>query len=127
MFRCPHCDNVISEVPLVAACDMLVIRALELVGKRIVRVERSRYKRMDGRPWHEAHLLWQPDDRLVDKALEHAWDSVDLVLTEYGTSHLKSVEIKQILNRYVRDLLRSRTGHDLRELRYRLGAYLGEG
>lgn len=124
---CPCCGavRVATGDPLVAAADVLVYRALELVGKRLVRVERSRYQRMDGRGWHEAHLLWQADDALVDKALAGAWEAVPAVLTEHGCCGATPEQMTLVLDRYVRDLLATGTGHSVTELRYRLGAYLG--
>lgn len=113
--------------PLVAACDVLVLRALELVGKRIARETRDRHARLreSGRPFHEAHLLWQADETTIDKGLASAWDSCDVILIEHGCCGATPSQVTQILDRYVRDLLLTGTGHAVEELRYRLGAYLG--
>ena len=130
--QCTSCGAQV-EVPvpdgpsdsIVAACDVLVLRALELVGKRIVRLERSRYGRMQGRPWHEVHLLWQPDQQAVDQGLEHAWDAVPLVVDEHGCCDVTADQLRLILDRYVRDLLATMTGHTTTDLRWRLQVYLG--
>ena len=133
--RCGECGAHVA-VPemggpsdsIVAACDVLVLRALELVGKRIVRLERSRYGRMQGRPWHEVHLLWQPDAQAVEQGLEHAWDSVPLVVDEHGCCGVTAGQLRLVLDRYVRDLLLTMQGHTTTDLRYRLQVYLdGEG
>ncbi|MFN2345170.1 MAG: hypothetical protein ABR616_05605 [Dermatophilaceae bacterium] len=111
--------------PLVAVCDVLVLRALELVGKRIVRFERSRYRRMDGRSWHDAHTLWQADAKAVDGGLADAWDSVGMLLAEHGCCGATPEQLTIVLDRYVRDLVVTQQGHAVDELRYRLAAYLG--
>lgn len=113
-----------ESVALVAACDMLVLRALELLGKRIVRLDRSRFARFTGRPFHEAHLMWQPDDKAVEQALADAWTTVDLVLDEHGCCGITVQQLTLILDRYVRDLVVTMTGHSTIELRYRLGVYI---
>lgn len=125
---CPCCRQRVEAAgadPLVAACDMLVLRALELVGKRIVRADRSRYARMGDQPWHEAHLNWQPDPNTVDRGLAGAWDAVPVLLIEHGCCGLSPDQLVVVLDRYVRDLLAVGAGHAVGELRYRLGAYLG--
>lgn len=125
--RCDCCGAVKLQAgdPITAAANVLVLRALELVGKRIVKVERSRYARMDGRPWHEAHLQWQPDESLIDPALAVAWDTVPVLLEDHGCCGLTPESLTAVLDRYVRDLLLCQQGHSVTELRYRLGAYLG--
>lgn len=123
---CPCCGAVWHEGdPLVAACDMLVLRALELVGKRLVRVERSRFRDLGGRPWHQAHTLWTPETSQVEKGLADAWTSVGAVLSEHGCCGLTPHQLTVVLDRYVRDLLTTGQAHDVAELRYRLSAYLG--
>lgn len=140
--RCSCCGSIlgVDYDPMVAACDVLVLRALELVGMRIVRARsvpgprrareeqgRIRYGRMrdEGRPFHDAHTLWpaHPDD--LDAGLAVAWESVDLVLDEHGCCGATPEQVSLILDRYVRDLVTTGTGHATEELRYRLGAYLG--
>ena len=123
---CPCCGTVTvaDHDPLVAACDVLVYRALELIGKRIVRIDRSRFGRMGDRPWHEAHLLWQPDDKCVDQGLADAWLSVDAVLSEHGCCGITTEQLTLILDRYVRDLCLTMQGHSTTELRYRLDVFV---
>lgn len=113
----------VDDRSLIAACDVLVLRALELIGKRIVRVDRSRYQRLGSRAFHEAYLEWQPDASQLDKALESAWDLVPHVVAEHARPDVSATEIRLLLDRYVRDVVRSRRGHDLKELAYRLGVY----
>lgn len=123
---CECCGSpaVAESDPLVAACDMLVLRALELIGKRIVRLDRSRFGRIGSRPFHEAHLMWQPDEKAIDQALADAWQSVGLVLSEHGCCGITVEQLTLILDRYVRDLCLTMQGHSTTELRYRLGIYV---
>ena len=113
----------VDDRSLIAACDVLVLRALELIGKRIVRVDRSRYGRLAGRPFYEAHVLWQPDPDQLDRALGSAWDLVPHVVTAHGRGDVSAREVRLVLDRYVRELVRSTRGHDVTELAYRLGAF----
>lgn len=123
---CPRCGNQADpHDPLVAACDVLVLRALELIGKRIVRADRSRFGRIEERPWHEAHLLWQPDQMTVDKGLADAWSSVPMILAEHGCCGITSDQLTVVLDRYVRELIGTMTGHAVVDLRYRLGVVVG--
>ena len=126
---CPCCGSVVASVnPLVAATDVLVLRALELVGKRLARHDRSLFRRLDGAPWHRAYLVVSVHDldpHALDLAMATAWDAVPLVLSEHGCCGADSAGVTATLDRYVRDLVITRTRHSVDELRYRLSAYLG--
>lgn len=122
--RCCGSPLVAESDPLVAACDVLVLRALELIGKRIVRLDRSRFNRIGDRPFHEAHVLWQPDDKAIDQALGDAWSAVELVLDEHGCCGITVEQLTLALDRYVRDLCLTMQGHTTTELRYRLGVFV---
>ena len=130
---CSCCGQPVSHEadPLVAAADLLVIRALELVGKRIVHTDRrtrgERAQRLadEGLAWHEAHTLWPADEDVVEKGLAVAWDPVALVLVEHGCCGATPDQITLLLDRYARDLLLTQTPHRVGELRLRLAAYLG--
>jgi hypothetical protein len=127
---CPCC-GAYSLTPssqsstLLAVCDVLVIHALEKIGRRIVRVDRSRYGQMNGRPWHAAHTMWRPDEAMISKALLGAWDVVPAMLDEHGCCNVTAIAITRLLDTYVRDLAITGTGHQLPELRYRFTAHLG--
>lgn len=110
---------------LLAVCDVLVIHALEKVGNRIVRVDRSRYGQLSGRPRHAAHVMWRPDEAMINKALVGAWDVVPAMLDEHGCCNITAVAVTSILDSYVRDLLITGTPHQLPELRYRFTTHLG--
>lgn len=128
---CPCCGGYSSTMlrssasPLLAVCDVLVLRALEVAGKRIVRAERSRFRVMGTRPWHVAHTLWQPDQAQVTKSLTNAWDVVPALLDAHGCCNVTAWQVTKCLDDYASDLLLTGTAHDLDELRYRFRSVLG--
>lgn len=127
---CPVCGAVTGQSlatasPLLAVCDVLVIRALEVTGKRIVRAERSRFRVLGTRPMHEAHTLWRPAPDLVKKSLQNAWAVVPALMDSYGCCGVTSIKVTECLNRYATDLLITGTAHDIDELRYRFETVLG--
>lgn len=129
---CPVCGAYggdgtgLSQAPaLLAVCDVLVVRALELVGKQIVRLERGRYNRMGNRPFHVAHTLWKPREDLVERALKGSWDVIPAMLDNHGCCGVTSRQVQGMLDRYVQDLLVTGTAHNLTDLRYRMETFLG--
>lgn len=127
---CPACGaysgSTLSQAPaLLAVCDVLVVRALEAIGRRIVRVERSRFNRMGNRPWHFAHTLWKPDLSMVDHVLAVSWDVIPAMLDNHGCCGVTSRQVQVMMDSYVRDLLLTGTPHRLPELRYRFESFLG--
>lgn len=127
---CPMCGTLTGLMlaersALLAVSDVLVYRALEVVGKRIVRAERRRFKLLGTRPWHEAHTLWLPDSNTVDKALAGAWDVVPALLSAHGACGSTPVNVTQALDRYVRLLLRTGQNHTVEALRTELERELG--
>lgn len=127
---CPMCGSysgtTLAQSPaLLAVCDVLVVRACESVGKRIVRADRSRFARLKGLPWHQAHTLWEPDTNMIDKALAGAWDVVPAILVAHGCCGVTTQQVITMLDAYVRDLLVTGNRHNLDDLRYRFEAYLG--
>lgn len=122
---CPMCGTLTGLMlaersALLAVSDVLVYRSLEVVGKRIVRAERRRFKLLGNRPWHEAHTLWMPDASTVEKALNGAWDVVPALLSAHGACGTTPVNVTQILDRYVRFLLRQGQPHTVEALRAEL-------
>lgn len=98
--------------PLVAACDALVLKALESVGKRLVRSDRARYRVLGTRPFHEAHCLWPAPRPLVDKALRSAWDVVPSLC-----SHAHDIpNLTSVLDMYVKAVVDSQKPHDCNDL-----------
>ena len=128
--QCPVC-GAYSVNPegqssaLLAVCDVLVLKALETMGKWIVRADRSRFRALGTRPYYLAHTLWQPTDETVTKALRSAWDVVPALLDGHGCCDVTSIQVTAMLDSYVHDLVITGTPHRLRELAYRFTDRLG--
>lgn len=141
--RCPCCGAVsgttLAQSPaLLAVCDVLVVRALEAVGKIIIRTtDRSLRGPTETMPRHEAHTVLRPQAvqlpgdtvpqfrPVVEKALHGAWDVVPAMLDTHGCCGVNSAQVTGMLDGYVRDLLITGTPHDLAKLHYRFEAFLG--
>lgn len=91
----------VDATALVAVVDVLVVKALEAVGKRIVRADRARFNAMKGRPFHEAHCLWPTDIVTVSKATKGAWDVVPALLDNHGCPGVESGRVVTLLDAYV--------------------------
>lgn len=101
-----------GPAPLVTACDVLVLKALESVGKRLVRSDRARYRVLGTRPFHEAHCLWPAPDDLVSKALRSAWDVVPSLCM-----HVPDIpNLTSVLDMYVKAVIRAQKPHDVNDL-----------
>lgn len=127
---CPVCGAYslapdASVSALLAVCDVLVVKALETLGKFLVRAERSRFRTKGTRPWHVCHTLFASTDALVDKATKGAWDVVPAMLDEHGCCGVTSLQVTTMLDDYVHDLAITGTPHRLAELRYRFTDRLG--
>lgn len=127
---CPMCGSyggeTLAQAPaLLAVCDVLVVRALENVGKQIVRHERNRHRLLNTRPYYTAHTVWKPDSFMLDRGLRGAWDVIPALLDNHGCCGVTSRQVAEMVDSYVRDLLVTGTGHRLTELRYRFETYLG--
>lgn len=127
---CPVCGarSLLPEgasSALLAVCEVLVVKALEVIGKRIVREERSRFKRFNGRPWHTAHTEWSAPDALVTRSLDRAWDVVPALLDTHGCCGVTSRQVSEMLDSYVHDLVLTGTAHDIHQLSYRFETRLG--
>ena len=105
-----------------AACDLAVVRALELIGKRVVRAERSRFGTMGraGIGFHEAHTVWQVDDATIEQALTGAWTVLPRLVNEHGCCSVAEEGLQEALDAYVRSLVASRTPHRYVDLEVRL-------
>lgn len=119
-------DATLDAAVLLAVCDVLAVKALETMGKWIVRTDRARFNVLadKGLPLHKAHLLWQPVDEVVSRATRGAWDVVPAMLSVHGCCGVKAEEVTSMLDRYVHDLVITGTPHSTGELRYRFGADL---
>lgn len=129
--QCPVC-GAYSLAPeasvsvLLAVCDVLAFKALEKMGKFILRAGRYRYNEIGSRPPHIAHTIWPVSDEIVSKALRGAWDVVPLLLdTHGGCCEFETESVVRALDEYVHDLVITGTAHDIDELAYRLQTQLG--
>lgn len=101
-----------GPAPLVTACDVLVLKALEAVGKRLVRSDRARYRVLGARPFHEAHCLWLAPPDLVSKALRSAWDVVPSLCM-----HVPDIpNLTSVLDMYVKAVIAAQKPHDVNDL-----------
>lgn len=127
---CPVCGAYSGETlagapALLAVCDVLVVRALELVGKQIVRAERSRHRILGTRPWHVAHTIWRPEGIMVERGLRGSWDVIPAMLDHHGCCGITSRQVQEMLDSYIQDLLAAGAAHNLTDLRYRMQGILG--
>lgn len=124
---------------LLAVSDTLVLKALESLGKYVVRMDRSRPMLLGLTPLYLAHTLWPPTeyvtpggvvlaDAVVAKALRGAWDVVPAVLAAHGCCDVSVDEVVCTLDEYVHDLAVTGTAHSLYGpdgLAYRFESRLG--
>lgn len=110
-------DQPSSRV-LLAACDLAVVRALELIGKRIVRNGGSNYAAMrsSGKSWHQAHAVWSPTPTQLDAALKSAWDYIPELVEQHGCCGMDARTLQEALDDYVRTLCAIRAEHSFERL-----------
>lgn len=106
----------VDATALVAVVDVLVVKALEAVGKRIVRADRARFNALKGRPFHEAHILWPTDIITVRKATRGAWDVVPALLDNHGCPGVESGRVMTLLDAYVTQVATHGVPHRLDRL-----------
>lgn len=106
----------VDATALVAVVDVLVVKALEAVGKRIVRSDRARFNALRGRPFHEAHCLWPTDILTVSKATKGAWDVVPALLDNHGCPGVESGRVVTLLDAYVTQVATHGVPHRLDRL-----------
>lgn len=106
----------VDATALVAVVDVLVVKALEAVGKRIVRADRARFNALKGRPFHEAHVLWPTDIITVSKATKGAWDVVPALLDNHGCPGVESGRVVTLLEAYVAQVATHGAPHRLDRL-----------
>lgn len=106
----------VDATALVAVVDVLVVKALEAVGKRIVRADRARFNALKGRPFHEAHVLWPADIVTVSKATKGAWDVVPALLDNHGCPGIESGRVVTLLEAYVSQVATHGVPHRLGRL-----------
>lgn len=106
-------------------CDVLVIKALEKLGKYLVRKDGSRYRERQRIEWHEAHLIWQPTPAVVDRVLSDAWEVVPALVDTYGVSETTSEDVIAMLSAYARGLAISGRPHTSEQLQQQFADVLG--
>ena len=106
----------VDATALVAVVDVLVVKALEAVGKRVVRADRARFNALKGRPFHEAHVLWPTDIVTVSKATRGAWDVVPALLDNHGCPGVESGRVVTLLDAYVSQVATHGVPHRLDRL-----------
>lgn len=106
----------VDATALVAVVDVLVVKALEAVGKRIVRADRARFNALKGRPFHEAHVMWPTDIVTVSKATKGAWDVVPALLDNHGCPGVESGRVVTLLDAYVTQVATHGVPHRLDRL-----------
>lgn len=106
----------VDATALVAVVDVLVVKALEAVGKRVVRADRARFNALKGRPFHEAHMLWPTDVLTVSKATRGAWDVVPAMLDNHGCPGVESGRVVTLLDAYVTQVATHGVPHRLDRL-----------
>ena len=106
----------VDATALVAVVDVLVVKALEAVGKRVVRSDRARFNALKGRPFHEAHVLWPTDILTVSKATKGAWDVVPALLDNHGCPGVESGRVVTLLDAYVTQVATHGVPHRLDRL-----------
>lgn len=127
---CPVCgaysqSTLHQSSSLLAVCDVLVMSFLKTFGRRIVRADRSRFSRLNGRPFYEAHTIWPQTREHIERGLNDAWDVIPALLSQHGCCGVTVKEVTTCLDEYVTDLLITGTRHSHGELRYRLESRLG--
>lgn len=116
-----------SDFHMFIVSDVLVTKALEIVGKKVVRAERSRFKEIGNDPFYRAHTKWQIPDSEVSKSLRDAWTAVPSLFEKYGDGCTFTQEqLIETLDGYVHDLVITGTPHCPCELEYRFDHLIGE-
>jgi len=127
---CPVCGaySITQEgnaSALLAVCDVLVIKALEHLGMKMVRRSRERFHQLGDRPFFVAHILFPPSDGDVAKVTRGAWDIVPPLMQTHGCCEVTAIQVTQMLDEYVHDLAITGTAHSIMELAYRFRTRLG--
>jgi hypothetical protein len=101
---------------------MAVMRALELIGKRVARDGRARFGAMQrsGMDWSDVHTVWKPEPHHVEAALAGAWNVLPRMVNEHGCCSLQERKLTLLLDGYVRELVFSMQPHKFEELERRI-------
>jgi hypothetical protein len=108
---------------LAAACDIAVIRALELVGKRVARANGAAFGalRKSGKGYHEAHEVFpQEAAAALDAALSGAWATLPRLVADHGCCSIADRGLAATLDAYVREVVHAARPHEFEVLAARL-------
>lgn len=101
---------------MLAICDALVLKALETLGKRIVRQDRSRYRNVQDRNFIEAYSQWPVHPVTLEKSLTGAWDLLPILLQHHVPEKGDIQALEVFLDRYVRETVLKNKKHSLGRL-----------
>lgn len=110
------CCGADPSAALLAVCDVLVVKALDQMGSRILRADRSRFGEWGVSRRYLVHTRWQPDDLTVTQALKGAWDVIPALLATHGCCGVDDLVVATVLDQYVHDLAITGTAHSIQEL-----------
>lgn len=115
---CPTCGHMEVEA-LVAACDVLVRRALELVGKRTMTGKMRRPKP----DWGTVFLYHEIDPAKLERSLLDAWELIPHVVVAHGCCGIRADDLALVLTAYVLDMIVAQVPHTTEELADRLAVF----
>lgn len=123
---CPMCDGhgAVSEDtdtydPLLAAAHVLVLRAMERAGRRLL--TRQLRGQLRDVPAHLLHTRIPAAHTDLDRLMAGAWDAVPSLVDEWGgPCGSPAAGVVRVLDRYCRDLLVAGHPHEVRNLRWSL-------
>jgi hypothetical protein len=121
-------DKVERQAPtdmrvLAAACDIAVIRALELIGKRVARTNGSYFGglKRSGKGYHEAHEVYPLEAvAALDAALAGAWATLPRLVADHGCCSIADQNLTALLDSYVREVVCAAKPHEFEVLAARL-------
>lgn len=112
-----------TQPQFAAICDSLTVSALGIVGKRILRADRSRHAL-----WCEPsyatvylHQTWTISEREVNRSLREAWADAPWLFRVHAHLGNDTASLAvYTVEHYVYDLIRTKTPHRLEVLLFRL-------
>lgn len=95
-----------NEAAMLAACEVLVFRALERAGNRL---KNKIQRKIPGVGAAETYMFHKVDTGTLDFVLEDAWTAVDRFATKYGVNGQR---LTDCLDAYTRVILAEQKAHD---------------
>lgn len=100
-----------SEIAMLAACEVLVFRALERAGNRL---KNKTQRKIPGVAASETYMFHKVDTGTLDFVLEDAWSAVDRFAHRWGVN---SERLTACLDAYTRAILVEQKPHDPQMMR----------